>query len=179
MANLERLLPLAHFIHISGQGEWDEVRAERARLMEALQARYHVYPYLHAEMGAALRAADLVVSRSGASTLGELPLFGAPSILVPYPYAWRYQKVNAEFLAGRGAAVIVRDEDAPRALAPAIERLRLPPVRSLPRLSLGTGNGSSCPTADPQRSLNFTTGARCHRGYAQCEPRLSAKNRRT
>ena len=123
VADLERLLPLAHFIHISGQGEWDEVRAARDRLPAALQACYHVYPYLHGEMGAALRAADLVVSRSGASTLGELPLFGAPSILVPYPYAWRYQKVNAEFLAQRGAALIVRDEDAPRDLSPAVERL--------------------------------------------------------
>ncbi len=123
LANLERLLPLAEFIHISGQGEWEEVRGARERLPEALRARYHVYPYLHAEMGAALRAADLAVSRSGASTLGELPLFGLPCILVPYPYAWRYQKVNADFLASRGSALIVRDEDAPVALAPAIERL--------------------------------------------------------
>jgi UDP-N-acetylglucosamine:LPS N-acetylglucosamine transferase len=74
-------------------------------------------------MGAALRAADLVVSRSGASTLGEFPLFGLPSILVPYPYAWRYQKVNADYLANRGAGVIVPDEDAPNELAPAVERL--------------------------------------------------------
>ena len=123
LANIERLLPLAEFIHISGQGEWDEVRTARERLPEALRARYHIYPYLHAEMGAALRAADLAVSRSGASTLGELPLFGLPGILVPYPYAWRYQKVNADFLAGRGAAVIVRDEEAASLLAPAIERL--------------------------------------------------------
>ncbi len=123
LANIERLLLVAEFIHISGQGEWDEVRAAREQLSESLRGRYHIYPYLHAEMGAALRAADVVVSRSGASTLGELPLFGVPSILVPYPYAWRYQKVNADFLTSKGAALIVRDEEAPTQLAPTIVRL--------------------------------------------------------
>jgi UDP-N-acetylglucosamine--N-acetylmuramyl-(pentapeptide) pyrophosphoryl-undecaprenol N-acetylglucosamine transferase len=123
IANAEPLLCESEIIHISGMGEWDEVREAREKLPEKSKARYHIYPYLHAEMGAAQAAADLAVSRSGASTLGESPLFGLPSVLVPYPHAWRYQKVNADYLADRGAAIIVKDDDLPNDLCPTVVRL--------------------------------------------------------
>jgi UDP-N-acetylglucosamine--N-acetylmuramyl-(pentapeptide) pyrophosphoryl-undecaprenol N-acetylglucosamine transferase len=87
-----------------------------------LRAHYHAYPYLH-EMGLALAAADLVVSRAGASALGEYPLFGLPAVLVPYPFAWRYQKVNADYLVARGAAVRVNDEDLRQQLSGIVRRL--------------------------------------------------------
>ncbi len=107
--HLKSLLEMAQVIHITGSLDWQTVEAAFRELPEALSVRYHIMPYLH-EMGAALAAADLVISRAGASTLGEYPFFGLPAILVPYPYAWRYQKVNADYLAGRGAAVILQDE---------------------------------------------------------------------
>jgi UDP-N-acetylglucosamine--N-acetylmuramyl-(pentapeptide) pyrophosphoryl-undecaprenol N-acetylglucosamine transferase len=108
---LPDLLVEMQVIHISGQLDWQEVEAAKENLPVNLESRYHVYPYLYQDMGAALSIADLVVSRAGASVLGELPLFGLPAILIPYPYAWRYQEVNARYLEKRGAAVVLQDAD--------------------------------------------------------------------
>ncbi len=110
VANLPALLQRAEVIHITGQLDWEAFQKETAGLTAEQKQRYHAFPYLHEEMGAALAAADLAVARAGASTLGELPLHGLPAILVPYPHAWRYQKVNADHLAQRGAAIILPDE---------------------------------------------------------------------
>ena len=106
---LRPLLERLEVIHISGDQDWNYVRHHREQLPVDLAARYHAIPYLH-EMGAALAATDIVLSRAGASCLGEYPLFGLPAILVPYPHAWRYQKVNADYLTNRGAAVILEDQ---------------------------------------------------------------------
>ncbi len=123
LADVERLVAWAHVVHITGTLDWPEVEAARQRLPEATLARYHAFSYLHERMGAALAAADLVISRAGAGTLGEFPYFGLPAILVPYPYAWRYQKVNAQWLVDRGAAVIVEDADLEARLLPTVRRL--------------------------------------------------------
>jgi undecaprenyldiphospho-muramoylpentapeptide beta-N-acetylglucosaminyltransferase len=114
---LPALLETMQIIHITGQRNWAEAQAASQDLTPELAQHYHGYPYLHREMGAALRAADLVLSRAGASSLGEYPLFGLPAILVPYPYAWRYQQVNAAYLANHGAAVILADADLPMHLS--------------------------------------------------------------
>lgn len=113
-------------IHVTGTLDWDDLKRRAAAISaqhpEAM-TRYHAYAYLHEDMGLAMAAADLTVSRAGASILGEYPLFALPSILVPYPYAWRYQKVNADYLAGRGAAILMRDEDMSSQLLPTIREL--------------------------------------------------------
>ena len=80
-------------------------------------------------MGAALAAADLALCRAGASTLGELPLFGLPAVLVPYPYAWRYQKVNAEYLAGQGAAIFLEQASLPNRLLITLQGLLTDPQK--------------------------------------------------
>lgn len=78
------------------------------------------------ELGQALSAADLVVSRAGASTLTEIALFGKPAILIPYPYAYAdHQWYNARELAARGGAKVFRESelDAQRLLVQVVELL--------------------------------------------------------
>lgn len=125
---LEQVLAQAHVIHISGTLDAEECRVRREALPPAASERYHLFDYVH-EMAQTLAAADLVMARSGAATLGEFPHFGLPAILVPYPYAWRYQKVNADYLAERGAAIRLNDEDMAQQLWPTIEALVCDEVR--------------------------------------------------
>ncbi len=120
---LEQMLELVQVVHVSGELDWPWVAERRETLLAGLKARYHAFPYLHEEIGPALAAADLVVCRAGASTLGELPFFGLPAVLVPYPHAWRYQRVNAEWLAGRGAAIVLEDGRLAEELLLAVRRL--------------------------------------------------------
>lgn len=108
-------------IHITGTLDWDRVQLDSGDAMQHVD--YHAYPFLDHDMGLAFAAADVVVCRSGASVLGELPYFGLPSILVPYPYAWRYQKTNAEYLEKQGAAIMLEDEKLEGELLPMIRSL--------------------------------------------------------
>ena len=65
------------------------------------------------DMGAAYRAADLVISRAGASSISEFCLIGKPVILVPSPnVAEDHQTKNAMALVNHDAAVYVKDADA-------------------------------------------------------------------
>jgi UDP-N-acetylglucosamine--N-acetylmuramyl-(pentapeptide) pyrophosphoryl-undecaprenol N-acetylglucosamine transferase len=123
LANLPALLEKVQVVHITGELDWPDVKEKVRELNETQSARYHPYPYLYEQMGAALASADLVLSRAGASTLGEFPLFGLPAVLVPYPYAWRYQKVNSEYLVKRGAAVALEDASLPDQLLPVLNDL--------------------------------------------------------
>ena len=109
LAGMAQLLELAVVIHVTGSSDWEEVCQARGKMSTAQQARYLAFPYLHEEMASAMAAADLVICRSGASALGELPILGLPAVLVPYPHAWRYQKVNAEYLVGHNAAMMLAD----------------------------------------------------------------------
>ena len=70
-----------------------------------------------ADMGTAYRAADLVISRAGASSISEFCLIGKPVILVPSPnVAEDHQTKNAMALVNRQAAMFVKDADAPDTL---------------------------------------------------------------
>ena len=76
-------------------------------------------------MDVAYRAADLVISRAGASSISELCLLGKPSILVPSPnVAEDHQTHNAMALVNKQAAMMVRDDEARQELIPlAVETL--------------------------------------------------------
>ncbi len=70
------------------------------------------------------RAADVLVSRAGASTISEIQLTGAPSILVPSPnVAEDHQRKNALALASRDAALMILDVDCRQQLADKIIEL--------------------------------------------------------
>lgn len=62
-------------------------------------------------MDLAIAAADLAVSRSGASTVSEFAAVGLPSIFVPYPVGNGEQALNASELVAAGGAIIVADRD--------------------------------------------------------------------
>ena len=69
------------------------------------------------DMGAAYKAADLVISRAGASSISEFCLIGKPVILVPSPnVAEDHQTKNALALSTRSAAIYVKDAEAPATL---------------------------------------------------------------
>ncbi len=71
------------------------------------------------DMGAAYKAADLVVSRAGAGSISEFCLLGKPVILVPSPnVAEDHQTKNALALVNKDAALYVKDMEAPALLIP-------------------------------------------------------------
>ena len=95
-------------IQVTGEKEYDRVRG---LLREARDDTPVVRPYLH-DLSDAYAAADFVLSRAGASTLGELAATGKPSVLVPYPHAADdHQRFNAEMVAKAGAAIVVDDRE--------------------------------------------------------------------
>lgn len=120
---LPELLKICRVIHIGGYEDEGWLKEERERLPQELQERYRIHAYLHEEMPWALAAADLALSRAGASTLGEFPTAGLPSILVPYPYAAGHQERNANFMVKSGAAIKIVDADLKDSLPPVVERV--------------------------------------------------------
>jgi UDP-N-acetylglucosamine--N-acetylmuramyl-(pentapeptide) pyrophosphoryl-undecaprenol N-acetylglucosamine transferase len=108
---LPDLIDSAQVIHVTGELDWEMVSAYYEGMSQTARQRYFPYPYLHKNMPHAMQLADLVVSRAGASVIGEYPMMGLPAILVPYPYAWKYQKQNADYLVSEGAAIMLPDED--------------------------------------------------------------------
>lgn len=101
-----------HHIHGVGSISWDAMRRELdARGVDlaahpALDVREYIY-----DMADVMRAADLVLSRAGASTIAELTALGVPAILVPSPNVTNHhQEKNANALGEHGAALVLPQE---------------------------------------------------------------------
>ena len=96
---------------------WQTGKYYHASIVEKLQGdepikNLHVTDFI-SDMGAAYRAADLIISRAGASSISEFCLIGKPVILVPSPnVAEDHQTKNALALVNRNAALYVKDAEA-------------------------------------------------------------------
>lgn len=96
--------------HVVGSRNWPEW-ADRAGPSAEFGLLHRLVPY-EDRMDLLLRAADVVVSRAGGTTVAELAAAGVASVLVPLPGApGDHQRANAEVLASSGAAVVVDDAD--------------------------------------------------------------------
>ena len=107
----ERLLanPGLYVVHSTGKELYEDVVSSLA-LTGAERERWQVAPYI-SNMGEALAAADLVVSRAGASSIAEIAALAVPSVLVPYPLATGdHQTTNAHYLVDAGAADLFADD---------------------------------------------------------------------
>ncbi len=106
---LPRLGELAErwqILHLTGPGKLEVVRAGYGRA--GVRIHYKLVDFTQ-DMPEALAAADLVLSRAGASSLAEFSARRLPAVLMPYPYGDQHQTANARCLADEGAAVIVPD----------------------------------------------------------------------
>ncbi len=116
-------------LHLTGRLDFEQVRREyEDRLPSAV-----VLPFT-TQMAEAIAAADLVISRAGASTLAELTAVGRASVLLPYPYHRdMHQAANASVLAEAGAAIALEDRIEPQAnadqLGPILRDLMVYPER--------------------------------------------------
>jgi len=102
---LRREAPGIHIIHQTGERDYNDALAA----YQAFGDSAEVFKFIE-DMPAAFARADLVVCRSGASTVAEMAAAGKPAVFVPFPRAADdHQTVNALALERIGAAVLVEE----------------------------------------------------------------------
>jgi UDP-N-acetylglucosamine--N-acetylmuramyl-(pentapeptide) pyrophosphoryl-undecaprenol N-acetylglucosamine transferase len=107
LPGLSAKVPGIHIIHQTGQRDFDGVLAAYQRA--GISGEVHKFID---DMPATFSRADLLVCRSGASTVGEITAAGKPAIFVPFPAAADdHQNVNARALERAGAAVVVEESN--------------------------------------------------------------------
>jgi len=91
-------------IHVAGASDY-----ERVSEIVKNRADYHLLGFCD-QMAAAYAVSDLIITRSGASSLTEIAAAKLPSILVPYPHAADdHQTRNAEVFEAAGAAILAHE----------------------------------------------------------------------
>ncbi len=95
--------------HQAGDRDITMLQDLKAGLPDGARDRYDPFAF-SPELSERIRAADLVLSRAGASTLSEVSAIGVPMVLVPGPFAGGHQRLNAEPFERAGAAVIIANE---------------------------------------------------------------------
>lgn len=102
--SLQDLLPMSSVILVSGTGQYDELRA----LTPQDDDRFQLHAFVSNGMATMLGAADIVVTRAGATTLLELAALAKPTILIPNGYlTGGHQLKNAAAYAERGAVEVI------------------------------------------------------------------------
>jgi UDP-N-acetylglucosamine--N-acetylmuramyl-(pentapeptide) pyrophosphoryl-undecaprenol N-acetylglucosamine transferase len=110
LPELQRQAPGIRIIHQTGERDYNDARAAYRRSAESGSSEPAEVSKFIDDMPAAFARADLLVCRSGASTVAEITAAGKPAIFVPFPRAADdHQRVNAEALARSGAAVVVEE----------------------------------------------------------------------
>lgn len=100
-----------HVIHQAGKGKEDQTKQAYELAGLSLGGQYTVQAFV-SDMAGAYDWADLVICRSGASTVCEIAAAGKASILIPYPYhSDRQQTRNAQWLANESAAIIIQQAE--------------------------------------------------------------------
>jgi UDP-N-acetylglucosamine--N-acetylmuramyl-(pentapeptide) pyrophosphoryl-undecaprenol N-acetylglucosamine transferase len=113
-------------IHQTGERDYNEVQEAYARVGVAAEVSAFID-----NMPQAFARADLLVCRSGASTVAEITAAGKPAIFIPFPQAADdHQRRNAETIANAGAAVLIpQSELTPERLAQTVTELLSTPAR--------------------------------------------------
>ena len=111
-------------VHATGISHYGEIRSREPALCSGANG-CRILPYID-DMPSYLKAADLVICRSGAMTVSELALVGVASILIPSPnVSENHQYTNAKYVSDRGAALMIEERDLSlESLAQAVERVR-------------------------------------------------------
>jgi len=105
--HFQEMKPFLRFFHQTGREDVDWVlKGYQEKGFDAV-----VRPFFE-DMATYYQLSDLVVCRSGASTVAELAICGKAAILIPYPHAaHNHQVINAQKLVDLGAARMIRDEE--------------------------------------------------------------------